>query len=125
MDLILGTRLDITFAVSYLSRFMAKPISVHMTAAKRVFRYLNGTQNLELAGDLATRRLTSSYIFNLGSSAISWSLKRQPIVALSSCKAKYIRKTQVTKEAIWLRRLLGELLEQGEQPTATVIFGDN
>jgi hypothetical protein len=33
--------------------------------------------------------------------------------------------TQATKEAIWLRRLLGELLSHRENPTATIIFGDN
>jgi hypothetical protein len=32
--------------------------------------------------------------------------------------------TQATKEAIWLRRLLNELLD-AEEPVATVIFGDN
>ena len=113
-----------------------------MTALKRVFRYLHGTQDFELvyrgdltrlvgytdadwAGDVSTRRSTSGYIFNLGSGAISWSSKRQPTVALSSCEAEYMGETQATKEAIWLRRLLGELLEQVEQPAATVIFGDN
>jgi hypothetical protein len=142
MYLMLSTRPDIAFAVSCLSRFMAKPTSAHMTAVKRVFQYLNGTQDLELvycgdmqplmgytdadwAGDLTTQHSTSGYIFNLGSGAISWSSKQQPTVALSSCEAEYMGETQATKEAIWLRQLLGELLGQGEQLTATVIFGDN
>jgi hypothetical protein len=33
--------------------------------------------------------------------------------------------TQATKEAIWLRNLLKELLQGGERPAATIIYGDN
>ena len=33
--------------------------------------------------------------------------------------------TQATKEAIWLRNLLTELLKLEEEPTATIIYGDN
>lgn len=141
MYLMMGTRPDIAFAVSALSRYMANPTTAHINAARRVFRYLQGTRDFVLtyrgdmkslvgytdadwAGDLATRRSTSGYIFNLGSGAISWSSKRQPTVALSSCEAEYMGETQATKEAIWLRRLLGELMGRPE-PAATVIFGDN
>ena len=42
---LMNTRLDITFCVSYLSRFMDKPSSEHLAAAKRILRYLNGTVN--------------------------------------------------------------------------------
>ena len=143
MYLMLGTRPDIAFAVSCLSRFMANPTAAHIQAVKRVFRYLNGTVDLDLVyqggleplkgytdadwgGDLETRRSTSGYLFNVGSGAISWSSKRQPTVALSSCEAEYMGETQATKEAIWLRRLLKELLGKGtDEPIATVIYGDN
>lgn len=142
MYLMLGTRPDIAFAVSCLSRFMSKPTSAHVTAVKRVCRYLKGTQDMELvfrgdlcplsgytdadwAGDIATRRSTSGYIFNLGSGAISWSSKRQSVVALSSCESEYMGDTQATKEAIWLRRLLAGFLGQEKEPTATVIYEDN
>ena len=33
--------------------------------------------------------------------------------------------TQATKEAIWLRNLLAELLKSEEEPIATIIYGDN
>ncbi|CCE29311.1 uncharacterized protein CPUR_03004 [Claviceps purpurea 20.1] len=140
MYLMLGTRPDIAFAVSCLSRFMSNPTNTHISGVKRLFRYLNGTQDLQLvykgplqplraftdadwAGDTSTRRSTSGYIFSLESGAISWSAKRQPTVALSSCEAEYMGHTQATKEAIWLKRLLGELLNQ--EPETTTIFGDN
>jgi hypothetical protein len=142
MYLMLGTRPDIAYAVSCLSRFMSNPTSIHVNALIRVFRYLRGTSDMELvyrghlealvgytdadwAGDAETRRSTSGYTFNLGSAPISWSSKRQNVVALSSCEAEYMGETQAAKEAIWLRTLLSQLLEQGEKPVATIIYGDN
>ena len=35
-----GTRPDISFAVQHLSQFTARPSAAHITAVKRVFRYL-------------------------------------------------------------------------------------
>ena len=37
------SRLDILFVVSLLSRFMHSPRDTHLTAAKRVLRYIKGT----------------------------------------------------------------------------------
>ena len=47
------------------------------------------------------------------------------ISTLSSCEAEYVGETQATKEAIWLRALLKELLKNQKEPSATIIFGDN
>jgi len=85
---------------------------------------LVGYTDASWGDDPHTRRSTSGYIFNIGSGAISWSSKRQPCVALSSCEAEYMGQTQATKEAIWLRNLLTSLLSHKE-PAAVVIFGDN
>jgi hypothetical protein len=140
MYAILGTRPDIAFAVSVVSRYASNPDNSHLKAVKDIFRYLRGTINFELCfqgtlesltgytdaswgDDTSTRRSTSGYTFNLGSGAITWSSKRQPTVALSTCEAELMGQTQACKEAVWLRRLLSELGEQ--QAQSTVIFGDN
>jgi hypothetical protein len=140
MYAMMGTRPDITFAVSVVSRFASNPDNTHWLAVQQIFRYLRGTINYELiysgnlsplvgytdsdwAGDTDTRRSTSGYVFNLGSGAIIWSSKRQPTISLSTCEAEYIGQTQATKAAVWLRKLLQELGH--EQVQATVIFGDN
>jgi hypothetical protein len=142
MYIMLGTRADIAFAVLVLSRYLSNPTQSHLLAAKRVLRYLRGTADLALTyrgdlqpllgytdadwgGDIETRRSTAGYLFNVGSGAISWSSKRQPTVALSSCEAEYMGETQATKEAIWLKRLLQELHVDRSQTQATIIFGDN
>ncbi|CAN0467485.1 unnamed protein product [Discosporangium mesarthrocarpum] len=42
------TRPDIAYAVMQLSRFQYKPSTAHLTAGKRVLRYLKGTEDLPL-----------------------------------------------------------------------------
>jgi len=55
--------------------------------------------------------------------AVSWSLKKQPIVTLSSTEAEFVVATSCACQAIWLRRILKEL--HFKQPGATNIFCDN
>jgi len=43
-----ATRPDIAFAVAALSRYLRKPYKMHMTAAKRVLRYLKSTADAKL-----------------------------------------------------------------------------
>eukprot|EP00253_Pinus_taeda_P020821 PITA_20821 len=83
------TRPDISFAVGTLSRFMQKPCEGHWSAAKRVLRYLKGTQDFgikhtqvddfsligysdsEFDGDKETGVSTLGYAMSLRSGAIS------------------------------------------------------
>lgn len=44
----LGTRPDIAFCVTVLSRYNSAPLTMHLTAAKRALRYLKETQDLKL-----------------------------------------------------------------------------
>lgn len=142
MYAMLGTRPDLAYAVSVVSRYAHNPTKRHWGAVKRIFQYLKGTLNFQLtfqgtlssligytdsdwAGDTATRRSTSGYVFNVGSAAISWSSKRQATVALSTCEAEYIGQTQATKEAIWLRSLLTSLQPNSNALETVIIYGDN
>lgn len=141
MYAMLATRPDIAFAVSVVSRYSANPTPAHLTIVHGILRYLKGTIDLKLvfdgklgeligysdadrAGDQDTRRSTAGYVFNLGSGAISWSSKRQPTVALSTCEAEYMAQTAAAKEAIFLRNLLDQI-SPDTTPTATIIYCDN
>ena len=136
-----ATRPDIMHAVSLISRYMECPKELHLLAAKRIFRYLQGTIDFGLfyrkekkltlfgftdsnyAGDPDDRRSTSGYVFMIGSGAVSWSSKKQQIVTLSTTESEFVAATSCACQAIWLRRLLEELHchQQGPIP----IYCDN
>jgi hypothetical protein len=46
--------------------------------------------------------------------AVSWTSKKQELVTLSMTEAEYVATTHATKEAIWLRRLFGEIFPPTE-----------
>nr|GEY10279.1 ribonuclease H-like domain, reverse transcriptase, RNA-dependent DNA polymerase [Tanacetum cinerariifolium] len=52
---------------------------------------------------------TSDIVFYFGESPITWCTQKQPIVALSSCKSKFMAATAAACQALWLKRLLSEL----------------
>ena len=52
----------------------------------------------------------------MGARAISWSSKKQHIVALSSTEAEYIMQTHTAKEALWLHSFLCELCSTPDDP---------
>ena len=88
MYLSVSTRPDITYAVSALSQFNINYGQEHLIAAKRVLRYLQGTQRYGLTykktqkklegyadadwgGDLGDRRSYTGYVFLLAGASIS------------------------------------------------------
>jgi len=44
-----------------------------------------------------------------GGGAISWYLKKQPTVALSTMEAEYMALSNTTRECLWIRELLTKL----------------
>jgi hypothetical protein len=99
----IATRLDIAHAVGTLAKFNSSPNEAHLTAVKRVFRYLKGTVKLHLqyeasdkdmegysdadwAADSYDRRSTSGNVFVMSNGAISWASQKQPTVALSTVR---------------------------------------
>ena len=51
--------------------------------------------------------------------AISWSSKRQELVALSTTEAEYVAATHAAKEALWLRSLISSIFN-APPPTTTL-----
>ena len=120
---------------------MVKPRRVDWVAAKHVLRYLVGTvdygmdywrsdgvsligfKDSDREGSVADRKSTSGCCFNLGSMAVSWLSRKQKSIALSSAKVEYMAASQASCEALWLHKLLVDLLDQELRPT--VIYCDN
>ncbi|KAL0374756.1 UNVERIFIED_CONTAM: Retrovirus-related Pol polyprotein from transposon TNT 1-94 [Sesamum radiatum] len=128
MYLMVCTRPDIAYAVSCLSRYMSNAGPPHWEALKWLLRYLSGSANTGIkfsrsskgvnlvgyvdsnyANDRDSRKSTTSYIFTLCGSCISWKSQLQNIVALSTTEAEYIATTEAFKEAMWLEGLLKEI----------------
>ncbi|MFZ9959701.1 MAG: reverse transcriptase domain-containing protein [Candidatus Limnocylindrus sp.] len=84
---------------------------------------LVGYADADYARDVITRRSTTGYAFLLNGAAISWRVRKQPSVALSTCEAEVLSLCDAAKEAVWLRRLLSEL--GCEQRLPTVVMEDN
>ena len=55
------------------------------------------------------RHSISGFSFHYGVGAVSWSLKKQAVIVLSSTEAEYIMQTHAAKEAIWLKNFVSEL----------------
>jgi hypothetical protein len=73
---------------------------------------VEGYCDSDRADDKLTRKSTSGYVFSWAGAAISGSLKRQSIVALSSTESQFIvaqRLCFASKEAIWLLRIMRDV----------------
>jgi transposase InsO family protein len=137
-----NSRPDICYAVSVISKFMNSPKKSHMTAAKRILRYVKGTLKLGLlfptgsnddsvelksysdsdwGGDKTDRRSTSGYVMIFNNVAVAWSTKKQPVTALSTCEAEYIAGTFATCQMIWLDSVLKELKCEVQKPLKLMI----
>ncbi|MCO5573107.1 hypothetical protein L7F22_026872 [Adiantum nelumboides] len=77
---------------------------------------LSGFTDADWAGSVCDRLSTNGFMFSLGSAAITWSSKKQPIVALSSTEAEYRGAAVAACEVAWLELLVGELWIQVQRP---------
>ncbi|WJX72888.1 hypothetical protein P8452_56724 [Trifolium repens] len=139
-----NTRPDLTYSVGLVSRFMQKPKLSHLTAAKRILRYIRGSLDYGIlfpstdkgmkckltaytdsswCGDVDARKSTASYVFLLGGAPIAWCSKKESVVALSSCEAEYIAASLCACQAAWMENLMNEIL--GEDHGAIEMNIDN
>jgi len=105
------SRLEISYGVGVISRFMTHPKQSYLVPAKRIMRYLKGTKSCGIlfpnqkekddlhlmgytdsdwCGDKVDRRSTSGFVFLLSGAPISWNSRKQDVVALSTCEAEYV-----------------------------------
>ena len=127
------SRPDAAYAIGILAQFIQNPGPAHWEALKRLITYLGSTKTLWLTfgghsnglvkgfcdADWASnkhRHSISGYSFHFGCGTVSWSSKKQYIIALSSTEAEYIAQTHAAKEGLWLRSFLAEVLGTGGGP---------
>ncbi|GKA30369.1 putative reverse transcriptase domain-containing protein, partial [Tanacetum coccineum] len=115
----------IVHTTCYCARYQAKPTEKHLTAVKRIFRYLKDTINIGLwyprdasfkltafsdldhAGCLDSRKSTPGGIqFLGGDKLVSWSSKKQDCTSMSSAEAEYVSLSACCAQVLWLRTQL-------------------
>ncbi|GJZ95960.1 putative ribonuclease H-like domain-containing protein [Tanacetum coccineum] len=135
-----ASRPDIMFAVCACSRFQVTPKSSHLSAVKRIFRYLKGKPKLGLwypkvsSFDLESysdsdyaranldRKSTTGGCQFLGRRLISWQCKKQTIVATSTTEAEYVAAASCCGQVLWIQN---QMLDYGFNFMNTKIYIDN
>ncbi|XP_023878601.1 secreted RxLR effector protein 161-like [Quercus suber] len=119
-----ANRPDIAFSVGVCARFQAAPKESHLTAVKRIIRYINGTSDYGIwysrdsneclagyfdadwAGCIDDRKSTSDGCYYLGNNLVSWMSKKQNLVSLSTAEAEYIAAASCCAQLLWMKKLL-------------------
>ena len=119
-----ASRPDIIFSVCVCARFQANPKESHISAVKRILRYLKHTPSIGLwypkgasftllgysdsdfAGCRVDRKSTSGGCHLLGRSLVSWSSKKQNSVALSTTEAEYIATGACCAQILYMKQSL-------------------
>ncbi|KAL0404527.1 UNVERIFIED_CONTAM: Retrovirus-related Pol polyprotein from transposon RE2 [Sesamum radiatum] len=117
------TRPDLSFAVQQLSQFLQRPTDQHWTVAFHV-RYLKGSlttglffpssndfqlaayTDVDWGSCIDTRRSVTCFCVFLGSSLISWKIKKQNTVSRSSAEAEHRAMAASVCELQWISFLL-------------------
>ncbi|CAL0299924.1 unnamed protein product [Lupinus luteus] len=121
------THPDIAFAIDRVYQFMHSPTVLHWQATKRILRYLKGTSShcLHFKPTRASSLLAYSdagwfsdpedcrsqygYAIFHGSNLISWTSRKQRVVARSSTEAEYRSLAYTAAELLWIQELLKDL----------------
>lgn len=124
------TRPELSYCVNKVCQFLSQPLETHWRAVKRILRYLSGTPSHGLllqaappdtpfslrvycdsdwATDIDDRRSTSGSCLFFGPNLVSWSSKKQSLVARSSAEAEYRAMATATADLMWVQSLLAEL----------------
>ena len=137
-----ATRPDIAFAASTLSRFCSNPGREHWLFASRILRYLKMTSDYGItyvksdeklkafsdsdwAGDIDDRRSCLGNVLTLASAPISWKSKKQKSVTLSTMEAEYAALSEVSREIVYIKRLLMHMGFEKYTESPIDVFCDN
>jgi len=148
----LGTRPDISYAVTALSRYNSRPFTSHMTAAKGVLQYLESTADFRLhfkgngigigigididncligysdfdwANDTADHKSQGGHVFLASNGAISWQSRKQSLIAMSTLEAEFIACSEASREAKWLLQLKKDIHSSKKDSPPLPINFDN
>ncbi len=141
MYVMLCSRPDICFCISYFGQFQANPTDETFTYLPRVLKYLWSSRYLSLnfeyrspimlegyadadyANDCNDCKSFSEAICRVFGNVIHWMSRKQKVVALSSTEAEVIALCSAACELIFLKKVMEDLGTVIEQPIS--LFEDN
>ncbi|XP_062080396.1 uncharacterized mitochondrial protein AtMg00810-like [Humulus lupulus] len=119
-----ASRLDISYSVGVCARYQGNPMESHVTAVKRIIRYVNDTQEYGIwysnetnsnlfcfsvadwAGNTDDRKSTSGGCFYMGNNLVSWHSKKQNSISLSTVEAEYIAAGSCCTQLLWMKQMM-------------------
>ena len=140
MYVMLGTRPDICFSVSYFSQFQNDARRVHFNHLLRVLKYLYSTMNFKLvyrklpelfkayvdadwANCPATRRSVTGFCIFVYDNLILWRSKKQSIVTVSTTDSETVALMECVVESLNIKNLFTDLKIDRLEPL--LIYEDN
>jgi len=120
------SRPDIAFSVGVCARFQVNPKESHLTAVKRIIKYVNDTllygiwysketnlvvagySDADWAGNADDRKSTSGGCFYEGNNLVAWMSNKQASIFLSTTEAEYIAARSYCTQLLWMKTLLGD-----------------
>lgn len=127
-----ATRPDISFAVWQCARYASCYGQRHITAAKRILRYLRGTLQLgllytrehppghtfsstlltdsEFAGDRSDVHSVGGWVTMIAGGAIGWSVKKGRTIAVSPADAELVMLSEGLREVKFMQNFLTEFM---------------
>ncbi|KAI7956932.1 hypothetical protein MJO28_004027 [Puccinia striiformis f. sp. tritici] len=125
--LAVGTRPDLAYAVNYLARFSACPAPDHWKALRHVVNYIANTRDrfltihpVDTANPLKCysdagwggefQRSSYGIFLTFYEVPILWIARRLHTVAASTCHAEYMALGMATRQLLWVRELIKDIL---------------
>ena len=119
---LMTSRPDIMFSVCMCARLQLDPKESHLSAIKKILRYLVGTKSIGLwyskntpleligysdsdfTGCKLDRKSTSGAYHFLRGNLISWFSKKQNSIELSTTKVEYVAAGSFCAQILWLKQ---------------------
>jgi len=134
------TQPDIAFTASILSCFCSNPGYEHWLIAKRVLKYLKATAHYGItyikddeslkaysdwAGNIDDRKSRSGKVLFLCGAPISWKSIKQASMSLSTMEAEYTALAEISREIIYIKRILEYMGFEKYVRASINVFCDN
>ncbi|WKA08985.1 hypothetical protein VitviT2T_026664 [Vitis vinifera] len=120
------SRSDIMYSVYFCARFQSCPKESHLSAIKRILKYLKGTMdiglwyrksdnfeligfsNVDFVGCKVERKSTSGTCHFLQRQLVSWHSKKKNSVAFSTAKFEYIGVGLCCAQILWMKQTISD-----------------